>query len=299
MNLAADMGHHSGRATPSLLDAPYWQFKEATGRRSTYPLPITVQTNPATSVTSTDPAALGAEWQAAAALIGAPLPNCGNPQISDLPAAHQAYVQQLRSSPHWQQTFLANPHWEIKLVEAAPLLAYQFSILNGTASSHGAQLGISPSLDDLLKTCLPLQPTSENFSIAQNPSSALIQSRGLNLRPLNFTMEQPGVIVFRFGGALPFVHVVRFNGRCYLHNGYHRVSASLSAGASSVPCIFRDVATEAEIGIGPGTFSLAVLQSANPPTVRHYAGGQAYPVDLIIKTRTIHIGWTDWVTPEI
>ena len=49
MNLAADMGRHSGRATPSLLDAPYRQFEETTGRRSTYSLPIPVQTNPATS----------------------------------------------------------------------------------------------------------------------------------------------------------------------------------------------------------------------------------------------------------
>ena len=49
MNSAADMGRHSGRATPSLHDAPYRQSKEATGRRSTYPLPIPVQTNPATS----------------------------------------------------------------------------------------------------------------------------------------------------------------------------------------------------------------------------------------------------------
>ena len=49
MTLAADMGHHSGRAAPFLRDAPYRQFDEATGRRSTYPLPILVQTNPATS----------------------------------------------------------------------------------------------------------------------------------------------------------------------------------------------------------------------------------------------------------
>jgi predicted phosphodiesterase len=40
------MGRHSGRATPSLHDAPY---RQTTGRRSTYPLPIPVQTNPATS----------------------------------------------------------------------------------------------------------------------------------------------------------------------------------------------------------------------------------------------------------
>ncbi len=49
MSLAADMRRHSGRATPSLHDDPYRQIEEATGRRSTYPLPILVQTNRATS----------------------------------------------------------------------------------------------------------------------------------------------------------------------------------------------------------------------------------------------------------
>jgi MFS-type transporter involved in bile tolerance (Atg22 family) len=49
MNLAADMGRHSGRATPSLHDTPHRHFEEATGRQSTYLLPITVQTNRATS----------------------------------------------------------------------------------------------------------------------------------------------------------------------------------------------------------------------------------------------------------
>ena len=43
------MGRHSGRATPSLHDTPHRQIEEATGRRSTYPLPILLQTNRATS----------------------------------------------------------------------------------------------------------------------------------------------------------------------------------------------------------------------------------------------------------
>lgn len=47
------MERHSGRATPSLHDAPYRKIEEATGRRSTYPLPILVQTNRATSLTVT------------------------------------------------------------------------------------------------------------------------------------------------------------------------------------------------------------------------------------------------------
>jgi len=42
-------GPSSGRAAPSLREGPYRQFKKATGRRSTYPLPIPVQTNRARS----------------------------------------------------------------------------------------------------------------------------------------------------------------------------------------------------------------------------------------------------------
>jgi len=47
--LATDMGCHSGRATPSLHDTPYRNIEETNGRRSTYLLPIAVQTNRATS----------------------------------------------------------------------------------------------------------------------------------------------------------------------------------------------------------------------------------------------------------
>jgi len=49
MNLGTDMARNSGQAKPSVHDAPYRNIEETTGRRSTYPLPITVQTNRATS----------------------------------------------------------------------------------------------------------------------------------------------------------------------------------------------------------------------------------------------------------
>jgi len=50
MNSAADIGRHSSRAMPSLHDDPYRQSNGEIGRRSTYPAPITVQRNQATSV---------------------------------------------------------------------------------------------------------------------------------------------------------------------------------------------------------------------------------------------------------
>ena len=49
MKTATDMVCHSGRASPFLHDRPYRKFN-TTGRRSTYLLPIYVQTNRATSL---------------------------------------------------------------------------------------------------------------------------------------------------------------------------------------------------------------------------------------------------------
>lgn len=275
-------------STPGLAQIAFMQREQAVRYLATECVPV----NP-------DTAALEAEWDGSVARLGAPIANFGTPTISDVPQSHQGYVAQLRGSPDWHPMFAANPHWELKLVEAAPLLAYQFSVLDGTANDHGTGLSAPPTLDELLNACLPLAQAPEDFSVVQQHNSALIRSKSLNLRPLQFGMVSPGCFMLQVGGALPFVHVVRFNGRCYLHNGYHRTYAALRAGATVVPCIFRDVVSEQEIGLSPGTFSLATLESPNPPTMHHFVSGQAQSVDLIVKMRTIHLNWTDWVVPEV
>ena len=49
MMFAAAVGHRSGRATPSLRDAPQQQSMEIVGRETIYRNRNAVQTNPATS----------------------------------------------------------------------------------------------------------------------------------------------------------------------------------------------------------------------------------------------------------
>lgn len=248
-----------------------------------------------------DPAALAGEWATAQGRIEAPLPNVGNPAIRDIPASHEGYVAALVGCDHWSQVFAENPHWEVKMVEVAPLLAFQFSVMDGKAESHGGDFSTPPTLDELFACCLPMAPVLENMNVAQQNNAFLIQTRALNLRPADFSpvAGQPGVFVFRIAVALPFVHVVRFEGRCYLHNGYHRAYAALRAGATEIPCVFRDVATQQEIGLGLGTFPLELLASENPPTLHHFASGQAHPVELVVKTRVMQLSLADWVVPEI
>jgi hypothetical protein len=249
---------------------------------------------------SPSPAALAAEWAAARARLGPPPGNAGNPSIRDIPPSHAAHAAQLAASPDWQPLFAANPTWQIKLVEVAPLLAFQFSILDGKSAAHCGSFGAPPTLDELLNACLPLIPIQENFHIVQQDQGVLIRSKSLNLRPLQVGPLSPIDFGVRVGVALPFVHVVRYNGRCYLHNGYHRAYGAAAAGAPEIPCVFRDVATADEASIlgWPWTFDLALLESAAPPTIHHLAAGQAHPVSLIEKTRIIQISWLDWIAPE-
>jgi len=60
VKFAAVAGHRSGRATPSLRDAPQRQLMEWTGRESIYRDRNAVQTKPATSVVDLRPPLLGA-----------------------------------------------------------------------------------------------------------------------------------------------------------------------------------------------------------------------------------------------
>jgi hypothetical protein len=59
VKFAAIAGHRSGRATPSLRDAPKWRSMETNGREAIYRNRNAVQTNPATSERKFNPLVLG------------------------------------------------------------------------------------------------------------------------------------------------------------------------------------------------------------------------------------------------
>ena len=76
-----------------------------------------------------------------------------------------------------------------------------------------------------------------------------------------------------FGPSLPLVQVGRFQGRCYLIDGYHRAFALRQAGVTHLPCLFRDVTDYAGLGATGEyeSFERELLLSADPPTCAHLA----------------------------
>lgn len=194
----------------------------------------------------------------------------------------------------------ADPSWTLKLVEIAPLLAFQFSIDVTRSNHHCGHLGQAPSLKELLPIALPLAQVHEPISIFQQQQSVILKSKSLNVQALAQGALEPGLLGLRFGVSLPFAHVVRMNGRCYLHNGFHRTFGALQAGATHLPVVFRDVADPAAAGIRTdwNTFPVELLESAHPPTVANFHGGGSASVPLRAMTRILHVSWADYAIPD-
>jgi hypothetical protein len=242
-----------------------------------------------------DPAdnTLEAEWVAARKKLEAPPEKPGMPEILGIPpeaAAHMAKVE-----AGWPDLF-AQETPEFKMVEIAPLLAYQFTVDGPRSGHHCGPFSAPPTLHELLECCIPDSKVEEQLLSQAQPQSIVIKARSLNVRLLAQGMLGPGLLGISIGLALPFVHVVRFNGRCYLHNGYHRTYGAAIKGASHIPCLFRDVQDAASAGIKTDgtTFAQFLLESDNPPTVAHFTHGRAHAVTLRATTRILHLSWAEY-----
>ncbi len=241
------------------------------------------------------PAGIRAEWDAARARRGPPIPGAGQPDIQDVPAADLPHIVALQQEPWIAQFLPAIPGAEFKLVEIDPLLAYQFSVDTTRSDHHCSTLPKPPSIADLLPVCLPMHRPSGEYHVNQLPHSVIIKSRSLNLMMMAAGIG-PDMAGMNFGWSIPLLHVVRFNGRCYLHNGFHRAFGARLAGATHIPCIFRDVADADSAGIKSdgSTFGLPLLQSNDPPTIGHFTNGFAHSVTLRAVTRILHVSWSSY-----
>jgi hypothetical protein len=245
-----------------------------------------------------DDVALLAEWAAARQRLGASTPNAGNPEVLAIPREGAAHIQHLMQQ-QWVTQAMTAPDLQgsqFCLVEIKPLLAFQLTVDGKRSQHHNGHVQGVPALSDALPICLPHQPAQEPLKIFQVPGSMMVTSRSLNFQAVAQGYLFNTFIGLQVGVGAPFVHVVRYNGRCYLYNGFHRVVGLGKLGATHVPCVFRDVQQPDQIGIKQGTFQLPLLESADPPTIAHYVEDRAYEVELKAFTRTLHVSWADYVT---
>ena len=186
----------------------------------------------------------------------------------------------------------------IKLVEVEPLLAFQQTVDVRRSEHHCNGSSSAGTFDEVLSLCLPLAPQTENILTFQDSKSMILKSRSLNVRTFAGGLFNGTFVGIQFGVSLPYVQVVRYNGRCYLSNGFHRAYGLKSLGNTHIPCVFRDVNTDAEVGIGHGTFPIELLESENPPTLGHFSETRALEVSLRSVSRVLHVSWSEYSIPD-
>jgi hypothetical protein len=246
--------------------------------------------------------ALRTAWLASQAKLGTPIVNAGLPEILPIAPAQTPHVVTLMQTPWVAQALQSHLVGStFQLVEIAPLLAFQFTVDIERSEHHCRTFSRAPTPDELMTTCLPTAITPEPLQVQGLPQSVLIKARCLNVHMLAqgwFQQLTPNMAGIAVGVSLPLVHVVRLKGKCYLHNGFHRAIGAMDAGATHIPCIFRDVADELAAGIKADgtTFGSALLNSANPPTVGHFRRERALEVRLRAHSRIMHVSWAEYVT---
>lgn len=250
------------------------------------------------------PSALSACWQEAWARRGGPTPKAGRPEMLPIPPAHAGHLKEVAALPRFAETF-GSSGWAFRLIEIDPLLATQFEVELPRAESLCAGLHGVPTEDELLRICLPPRLETIPFDVHPHPQALLIRSRSLNLdvQASGLVTQDPGRALFfagaAFGPSLPLVQVGRFQGRCYLMDGHHRVFALRRAGATHLPCVLVEATDYGRLGVRGGyeSFEREVLESADPPTCAHLAPGRAYPVVLRELRRVIHVTWSHYMIP--
>lgn len=238
-----------------------------------------------------DPAVLEAEWKLAQSRLGPPVQNAGKPQILPMPPSHKAHLDQVRA------TYGLDPViYQFALIEIAPLLAFQFAIDEIRSGHHCQAIGIRPSLTDILPICLPIQNNLDPIHTNSNGHSFSLKSRNLNFQLVGHGVFSNNVIGIQMGLSLPLAHVVEFNGKYYLHNGFHRTLGVSRLGATHVPCVLRSVGSHSEVGIRHDglTFDAQLLESSDPPTLEHFTKNRAHPVKIRSISRVITVTWTDY-----
>jgi hypothetical protein len=246
---------------------------------------------------NSDPAVLAAEWMNAQGNLGPAVGNAGHPDIQPMPAASAAHIQQLVVQQAFQpQNILHGVAFH--MIEIDPLLAYQFTVDITRSSYHSAGFSAPPRVAELLNCCLPLAQVTEEINTFPGQASIILKARSLNVRAFNRGLFNGEFMGVSFGVSLPYVHVVRYNNLCYLHNGFHRAYGARMAGATYIPCVFRDVASHAEVGIHAGTFPANLLESNNPPTLAHFTQNHAHAVRLRAHSRFVHVSWAEYVIPD-
>jgi hypothetical protein len=231
---------------------------------------------------------LRAMWRDAKDRVGGSAPWVGEPKFAEIPPQHKTHLENVEKSG-WFSDVLEGMPYEFRMVEIAPLLAFQVDVDLARTNRVCQELKEDPPIEDMLKVCLPCAPESLEVRNRLTPDGEgiVLETDNTNIvaREGKYFGVDPsdGLHLggFKFGTRAPWVQVVRLGDYYYLKNGYHRAVGVAQRKAAYMPCIFLTATRFEQVGATPGkTIPAMRLNSSNPPTCGHFTQGRAYEAKL-------------------
>jgi hypothetical protein len=194
-----------------------------------------------------------------------------DPAVSDIDPTHQNHLYQVSSTPIFQQSF-QGLNWSFKTVEVDKIVCFQQWVDLDYVGELERSLPTTPDAASVLKFCLPIGfPVQAGINIDPQSSAVTISSNlpHLAVGGLGVNQAGPGTapsVVFTLGVNANYVQVVKYQGRHFLKNGYHRAYALRERGVTAVPCVYAEISDYALTGANrPGFFSREIIMSERPP----------------------------------
>jgi hypothetical protein len=247
--------------------------------------------------------ALRKRWLDARNQRGSAVVKAGEPEVLPMPSECVPYLNGVKTKQHYKPVFAGTQgkDWDFKLVEIAKLLAWQLHVIKSQFAAHRQAIKNTQDMREVVELCLPqaLKP------VALEP---LPQSSGLVIKArdsLNVNLGNRGTFIEkgippRYGVEITananLVQVVRYQGRCYLHNGYHRV-CGLMQSITHIPCILREATEMWQTGVRDNGTTLPeeVFRSGNLPTCSHFTEGRAYAIDVRKASKIMTVTWSEGI----
>jgi len=249
-------------------------------------------------------AELGKAWRDARSKLGATFASAGAPDVQILPKAMEPHLRRVqRQNPRFAQT-VGKLKWSFRSLEIDPLLCFQFHVDKDRSVKACSGISSKPaSATEVLRTCLPIAPAPLKHQVAGTGGGFFIRSTDLNVRLLEVradaTAGETWTARIVWGSTTPLVSVVRYKGRYYLNNGYHRAIGLRQAGVTHMPCVLLEANSWSDF-VDPTAlvFSEALLTSPDAPTVGHLTQGRATDVSLRQVTRFIQLSLSELALPD-
>lgn len=212
--------------------------------------------------------------------------------VTPLPKELDGYVEELRRNPATGQPFAEG--WSPSLVDLRRLCALQSNVFTDSAEERVRGID-GGDVHSIAAVSLPAT-TASDFRAWFDPArrSWVITAPSPNLRIVGHLKEDLPNAATGLGFAVAFGHsflsAIRYQGRYFLADGYHRSVAFLRRGITHVPGLVRTLRDDESLNVPTGMLPPPAYLGERPPQLADFlADDVAMSVDLPVFRKIILI----------